>query len=100
MKIQDLLTDERFTDFSLISGATGINREISTVTVVDTPDGAQWLTGDELVITTAFMLKDDENALLGFLNLLNMKKVSGLCIKTGRYIQEIPESACRLSDEL
>lgn len=100
MKIQDLLTDERFSDFSLISGAAGINREISTVTVVDTPDGAQWLTGNELVITTAFMLKDDENALLGFLRLLNMKKVSGLCIKTGRYIREIPESARRLSDEL
>ena len=100
MKIQDMLTDERFADFSMISGAGGINREISTVTVVDTPDGAQWLKGDELVITTAFMLKDDENALLSFLSLLNMKKVSGLCIKTGRYIQEIPKSARRLSDEL
>ena len=100
MKIQDLLTDERFSDFTLISGATGINREISTVTVVDTPDGAQWLTGDELVITTAFMLKDDEDALLSFLRLLRQKKVSGLCIKTGRYIQEIPESAYRLSDKL
>ena len=100
MKVQDLLTDERFSDFSLLSGAAGINREISTVTVVDTPDGPQWLTGDELVITTAYMLKDDESALLGFLRLLNMKKVSGLCIKAGRYIQEIPESACRLADEL
>ena len=70
MKVQDFLTDERFADLSLISGASGINHEISTVTVVDTPDGAQWLTGKELVITTAFMLKDDESALLEFLNLL------------------------------
>lgn len=100
MKVQDLLTDERFSDFSLLSGAGGINREISTVTVVDTPDGSQWLTGDELVITTAYMLKDDESALLGFIRLLNIKKVSGLCIKAGRYIQDIPESACRLADEL
>lgn len=95
-----MLTDERFSDFSLLSGAAGIGREISTVTVVDTPDGSEWLTGDELVITTAFMLKDDENALLGFLRLLNLKKVSGLCIKAGRYIQDIPKSACRLADEL
>ena len=100
MKILDLLTDEQFSDFSLISGTGGVNREISTVTVVDTPDGSQWLTGDELVITTAYMLQDDEKALLDFLRLLSEKKVSGLCIKKGRYIQDIPESACLLSDEL
>lgn len=100
MKVQDFLTDERFADLSLISGASGINHEISTVTVVDTPDGAQWLTGKELVITTAFMLKDDESALLEFLNLLNEKHVSGLCIKMGRYIQEISPAARNLSDQL
>lgn len=100
MKIQELLTDVRFAELRLIGGASGIDHAISTVTVIDTPDGAQWLTGGELVITTAFMLKDDEDALLQFIGYLNVKKVSGLCIKQGRYIQEIPSSAISLANSL
>jgi len=100
MKVRELLLDERFSDFELLAGKDGLSNEIRTVTVVDTPDGAQWLTGGEVVITTAFMLKDDEVALLEFIKLVGQKGASALCIKTGRYITEIPTSATVLADKL
>lgn len=100
MKIQDLLSNPQFSDFQLLAGMTGISNDISTVTVIDTPDGEQWLNGGELVITTAFMLNDDSDALLKFIRLLSIKKISGLCIKTGRYIQNIPDCAIELCNQL
>lgn len=100
MRVKELLLDVRFADFELLAGKNGLNNEIKTVTVVDTPDGSQWLTGGELVITTAFMVKDNENALLEFIKLLGQKGVTALCIKTGRYITEIPASAIALADQI
>ena len=100
MKIQDVLKDKRFSEFSLIAGLSGAGNAISTVTVIDTPDGAKWLSGGEFVITTAYMLKDDEEALLAFIHTLHRRKASGLGIKQGRYIESIPDSAISLADQL
>lgn len=100
MKIQDVLKDKRFSEFSLLAGLSGAGNAISTVTVIDTPDGAKWLSGGEFVITTAYMLKDDEEALLRFIRTLKARKASALGIKQGRYIENIPDSALALSDNL
>lgn len=100
MKIQDVLKDKRFSEFSLLAGLSGVGNAISTVTVIDTPDGAKWLSGGEFVITTAYMLKDDEEALLRFIRTLKARKASALGIKQGRYIENIPDSALALSDDL
>ena len=100
MKIQDVLKDKRFSEFSLIAGLSGAGNAISTVTVIDTPDGAKWLSGGEFVITTAYMLKDDEEALLAFIHTLHRRKASALGIKQGRYIENIPDSAVSLADDL
>jgi len=100
MKIQDVLKDKRFSEFSLLAGLSGVGNAISTVTVIDTPDGAKWLSGGEFVITTAYMLKDDEEALLRFIRALKARKASALGIKQGRYIENIPDSALALSDDL
>ena len=100
MKIQDVLKDKRFSEFSLLAGLSGVGNAISTVTVIDTPDGAKWLSGGEFVITTAYMLKDDEEALLRFIRTLKTRKASALGIKQGRYIENIPDSALALSDDL
>ena len=100
MKIQDVLKDKRFSEFSLLAGLSGAGNAISTVTVIDTPDGAKWLSGGEFVITTAYMLKDDEEALLRFIRTLKARKASALGIKQGRYIENIPDSALALSDDL
>lgn len=61
-------------------------------------DGAKWLNGGEFVITTGFMLGDDENSLLDFLSLLCEKGAAGLGIKQNRYTAHIPESARMLAD--
>lgn len=100
MTISDFLKLPDFSDLKLIAGTNGLYREINNVTVVDTPDGANWLSGGELVITTAYMLKDNRNQLYDFILVLVRMGASGLGIKKNRYLREITNDALQLADSL
>ena len=63
MTVEELLQLPTIKGLKLISGNLGVHREISTVTVVDTPDGFQWLKGNEVVITTTYALEKTPNSL-------------------------------------
>lgn len=76
MTISDFLKLPNFTDLRLLAGKDGLLSEVTNVTVVDTPDGTNWLNGGELVITTAYMLHEEKD-LLEFLRTLSSKKGCG-----------------------
>ena len=99
MTISDFLNLPNFSDLNLLAGEQGLDRELTNVTVVDTPDGTNWLNGGEFVITTAYMLHEEQD-LLDFLKVLHEKQAAGVGIKENRYITTIPESALKLADEL
>lgn len=99
MTISDFLNLPNFSDLNLLAGEHGLDRELTNVTVVDTPDGTNWLNGGEFVITTAYMLHEEKD-LLEFLQVLHEKQAAGVGIKENRYITTIPESALKKADEL
>ena len=99
MTISDFLNLPNFADLKLLAGKNGLGREIANVTVVDTPDGTNWLSGGEFVITTAYMLHEEQD-LLDFLQILHEKKTAGVGVKENRYITTIPNTALKLSDKL
>ena len=100
MRVCDLLTDPSFADLKLLAGGGGEQNNISSVTVVDTPDGAQWLTGGEFVITTGYMVGNNTDSLVAFLHMLHQRKVAGLGIKKNRHISSIPATVLELADAL
>lgn len=99
MTVEELLQLPTIKGLKLISGNLGVHREISTVTVVDTPDGFQWLKGNEVLITTTYALEKTPNAFLDFISKLLSKNISALIVKSDRYIKVIPENAKKLCDE-
>ena len=99
MTISDFLNLPNFSDLNLLAGKNGLDRELTNVTVVDTPDGTNWLNGGEFVITTAYMLHEEKD-LLEFLQVLYEKQAAGVGIKENRYITTIPETALKMADEL
>lgn len=100
MTISDFLQLPNFSDLRLLAGSGGLLREVTNVTVVDTPDGSNWLNGGEFVITTAYMLHEEEENLLDFLQTLQLHGAARLGIKENRYISCIPDSALQLADQL
>lgn len=97
--VAELLITPTLKNLKLISGFYGVHREISTVTVIDTPDGFQWLTGNEVVITTTYALEKTEEAFCNFITSIIVKGASALIVKTDRYLKVIPENAKKLCDE-
>ena len=100
MRVCDLLTDPSFSELELLAGSQGKENAIASVTVVDTPDGAQWLTGGEFVITTGYMVGNNPDSQAAFLRNLSQKKAAGLGIKKNRHISAISDAALQLADYL
>ena len=60
----------------------------------------QLIKGNELILTTGVILKDNEQGFLQFVQQLSDLDVAGLCIELGMYIEVIPESVIILADSL
>ena len=67
MTIYDLLQLPSLKDkLRIAAGFSGLGRKISSVTVIDTPDGFNWLKGGEVIITTAYAMNNSEDAFVKF----------------------------------
>ncbi len=73
----------------LAAGASGIHNMIKWVTIVEVIEDINRLQEGEFLITTGYGLKEHDEH---FQLLLGMKKLSGVAIYTGVYLEEIPEA--------
>ncbi len=95
--VRDLLNVEYFRDFKVIAGHNGLNREIQGVTVADAPDGYRWKSEKELCFTSGYAFFNDPDFITGIFH--GDTHISGLVIKRGRYLEEIPDYIIQLSNE-
>ncbi|MED2943770.1 PucR family transcriptional regulator ligand-binding domain-containing protein [Bacillus swezeyi] len=100
MRVIELLAISVFQGASLRAGELGVDREVNSVNMMDAPDIINFLKEKELLVTTAFHFKDDLNSLLVLIKEMENQGCSGLGIKTKRFLQEIPQEAIKLADEL
>nr|WP_275899500.1 PucR family transcriptional regulator ligand-binding domain-containing protein [Bacillus piscicola] len=75
----------------VIAGHQGLDREMNVVTIMEVPDIIQWLKGKELMLTSMYPLKDDEQAQKKLIKDLNEKGTAALAIKPHRFIEDIPD---------
>lgn len=83
----------------LIAGKEGLNRVIRCVDAMEIPDISEWLQPGEFLVTTGYVLKDDEEALVRVVEALAEKEGSGLAVKT-RFIGKISKLAVKKAEEL
>lgn len=89
--VEELMTHEIMKDANIIAGERGISRVVTGANIMEVPDILEWVKAGELLITTAYSIKDDEKALKNLIPLLNSKGLSGLAIKTKRYLEKVPQ---------
>ena len=73
----------------MLGGADGLDRTITWVKVLESPETISWLAEGELLLTVAFAIKDDLAAVGS----------SGLVIKPERYLPQIPPDMVGQADE-
>jgi len=83
----------------VLAGASGLDRAITWVKVLESPDTLNWLAEGELILTVAFAIKDDRAAQAELMRNLAAVGSSGLVIKPERYLPEIPPEMLGQADE-
>lgn len=97
--IQEALRLPVMAQTRLIAGQDGLDNEIKWVTIVEVIDDISRFQEGEFLITTGFGLLDQEQKRKQFENLLANKRLSGVAIYTGFYLQEIPPSFLKIANE-
>jgi purine catabolism regulator len=83
----------------VIAGRAGLGRSIRSVNVMEVPDIARWVREDELLVTTAYPLRDDADALVRLVPMLAERRLAALALKPGRYILEPPAAMLAGADD-
>ena len=82
---------------SVLAGFEGLNREIKTITSIESPKSAEMLKGGEFVLSSGVLFEgEDIDQLYSFVVQLIRQGSIALGIKT-RFIHEIPESVIELA---
>jgi purine catabolism regulator len=85
-------------DARVVGGADGVFRAVRSVNVMEVPDILEWVQPDELLLTTAYPLRDDRMALESLVPRLAERGLAGIAVKPARYIDRIPASMIEAAD--
>ena len=73
-----------------VAGFCGTNREVTSFTIIDTPEILDWLHGGEFVVDSGYITSHNPSMLKGFIASLKKKGCAALGVKLHRYHNEIP----------
>ncbi|MFC4776726.1 PucR family transcriptional regulator [Paenibacillus sp. GCM10023252] len=88
-----------FGEQPVISGRQGLDRIITNVNVMEVPDVYRWVRQGDLLLTTAYSIKDNEEEQEKLIPKLAEVGIAALAIKTGRYIKEVPLRMIEMSEQ-
>lgn len=99
--LRDALKLGPLSEAVVLGGSAGLDRIVTTVTVMETDDAFRFLTGNELLITALFAVRDDPSAQLHWLDELANRGCAGIILcYVGRYFKGDLEELVERANEL
>ncbi len=89
-----------FARAKLLAGRGGLERTIEWVRLMETPETVRVLRKGDLLLTTAFSIKDDRQAQLELVDGVARAEGAGLVIKPERYLHRLPHEMLAEADRL
>ena len=83
----------------LAGGEEALERKVTSVTVGEVPDIAEWLSGGEMVLTTLYAVKGDLDKQREFCETVMMADAAALFVKTTRFVTELPDDVVALANK-
>lgn len=99
LSVEQILELPVLAEAKVLAGRSGIGREVSLVTVGEVPDIGDWLTGNELVLSTFFATDASPEAQTDFTRRIIKAGASGLIVKPGRFIEAVGPEIIVLGEE-
>lgn len=91
ISVREALQLSSMSEAILVGGADGIDNIIESVNIMEVPDIGSYIKPSELLLTTAYPIKDNLDALKNLIPELSRRNLAALAIKPKRYILSIPE---------
>jgi purine catabolism regulator len=98
--VSDVLALPPLSQARLVAGHAGVDRVIRSVNIMEVPDILDWVKPDELLLTTAYPLREDPAALEQLVPHLVAHGLAAMAIKPTRYIGSIPAAMIEDADRL
>jgi PucR family transcriptional regulator, purine catabolism regulatory protein len=83
----------------ILAGAEGAGRSVSSVTVGEVPDIADWLSGGEIVLSTMFALTNDTDRQRDFCRRIMGAGASALFVKPKRFVGAFPPDILEIAEK-
>ena len=96
-KVSDLFRLPVFKDIRILAGTDGMNRKVEYVTVMEVPDIKRWLKGNDFLITSFYSVRNSEEKQCRLIENLS-DTCCCVAVKTGEYVDKIPESVLAIAD--
>lgn len=112
LSVRELLATPSLAGTTVLAGHSGLDRIVRGVNVMEVPDILAWVKPHELLLTTAFPLTQGQpnpargagvehtGPLLELIAGLDGKRLAGLAIKLGRYLDAVPQQVLDRADQL
>ncbi|MCC2335344.1 PucR family transcriptional regulator ligand-binding domain-containing protein, partial [Cellulomonas wangsupingiae] len=100
LTVREVMTLAPLRGTYVLAGDSGIDRLVSGVNVMEVPDIEPYIKPGELLLTTAYPVRDRPESLVGLLRLLHSRGLAALAIKPLRYVERLPDRFAELADEL
>lgn len=98
--VQDLLQLECMKPVQVVAGHGGLGRIVTNVNVMEVPDIFNWVSAGDFLLTTAYPIRNDADALAHLVPQLVAKGLAGLAVKPKRYLESIPLEMIEQADRL
>ncbi|MDT8860884.1 PucR family transcriptional regulator [Alkalihalobacillus sp. MEB130] len=100
MRLLDILDLPTFKEATVVAGKQGLTKNVQSVNLMDAPDIIDYLNDEQLLLTTAYSIKNNPNALTELVSQMAKQGCAGLGLKTKRFIEEIPAEVIEQANAL
>ena len=100
ISMNSILRMEILQDAKLLAGASGTDQIVTSVNVMVDPNVVNLVSGGELLVSTAYAVRENLPQLLELIPQLKQRGVVALGLKFNSYLNEIPQEILTLCDTL
>ncbi|MSS77054.1 PucR family transcriptional regulator ligand-binding domain-containing protein [Anaerococcus sp. AGMB00486] len=91
LTVRELVDKNYINKSTLIAGRDGLENKAKNILILETPDGMDWLKGNELVLTAGYAFTSNEQYKENLIKTAHEKNVAAIGIKVGRYFGSISD---------
>jgi purine catabolism regulator len=90
LRVHEVLGVATLAGARVLAGATGLDRVVQRLNVMEVPDILPWVKPHELLLTTGYPLRHDPDALVDLVAELDARGLAAIAIKLHRYFDALP----------